>query len=330
MPLVTSPTGSSNSFQPLAEFEDISQMIEWLILIESKLQPQRLVVGDLLHLRKQLRDLKLIEKELKLRERDYARFMNGNSVLSDSQSTERGSSIFSSLSIPTYQIPPKCVKFFDENTLERQQRHKEIQNQIHSDSDLGFLELDSQAESSSSAAAAAAAKLNPKSESELGYHSVGPEAMYAARKLEQELNRYQASYSIYDHPRASSQSPSISSQILSPTSPMSDELYQLSILWKGIWAGLFQQRHRLESIQSVWKAFETRKEAFSNFLARAENRLTAFFKVLSTTKDLPVMQAEFAAHKVKVFSIVGGVKGPQFNDPIFTNSPGILRRNSGV
>jgi len=94
LPLVTTPTGMGGSlkFQPASEFEDISQMLEWLILIESKLQPVVITVGDFVHLKKLLRDLQGIEKELNSRERDYKRFMSGldptddfRSVLGSSQ-----------------------------------------------------------------------------------------------------------------------------------------------------------------------------------------------------------------------------------------------------
>ena len=34
-------------------------MVEWLILLESKLQPEKLVVGDYLHVRRALRDVQV-------------------------------------------------------------------------------------------------------------------------------------------------------------------------------------------------------------------------------------------------------------------------------
>ena len=53
-----SPT-FSNSFQAPVEFDDAAQMVEWLILIESKLQPEQIVVGNFVRLRKSLRDLQV-------------------------------------------------------------------------------------------------------------------------------------------------------------------------------------------------------------------------------------------------------------------------------
>ena len=85
-----------------------------------------------------------------------------------------------------------------------------------------------------------------------------------------------------------------------PDSPIPDDVYQLAILWKGIWSGLVQQKKRLEAIQDAWKAFEDKKEVFVNFLAKAEERVQSVFKVLSTTKDLAVMNAEFGAYQVSV------------------------------
>jgi hypothetical protein len=61
-----------------------------------------------------------------------------------------------------------------------------------------------------------------------------------------------------------------------------------------------QQKERLEAVQEAWKAFEDKKEAFVNFLAKAEERVQSVFKVLSTTKDLAVMNAEFGAYQVCV------------------------------
>ena len=61
-----------------------------------------------------------------------------------------------------------------------------------------------------------------------------------------------------------------------------------------------QQKKRLEAIQEAWKAFEDKKELFVNFLAKAEERVQSVFKVLSTTKDLAVMNAEFGAYQVRV------------------------------
>ena len=85
-----------------------------------------------------------------------------------------------------------------------------------------------------------------------------------------------------------------------PGSPIPDDVYQLAILWKGIWSGLLQQKKRLEAIQEAWKAFEDKKELFVNFLTKGEERLQSVFKVLSTTKDLAVMNAEFGAYLVSV------------------------------
>jgi len=62
LPLLSAPsTQTSSSFQAPPEFEDVMQMIEWLILIESKLQPEKITVGDFVQLRKLLRDIQVQE-----------------------------------------------------------------------------------------------------------------------------------------------------------------------------------------------------------------------------------------------------------------------------
>ena len=81
---------------------------------------------------------------------------------------------------------------------------------------------------------------------------------------------------------------------------MPDKLYQLVILWNGVGSTLNQRSQSLESAQDIWRVFESRKELFSNFLVKAEERMASFFKVLSSTKDLTVMQAKVTAQKVNL------------------------------
>ena len=59
LPPMTPTTPQGKCFKAPQEFEDPSQMVEWLILLESKLQPERLVVGDYLHVRNSLNDLQV-------------------------------------------------------------------------------------------------------------------------------------------------------------------------------------------------------------------------------------------------------------------------------
>ena len=60
LPLVSAPcTQTSSNLQAPQEFEDVMQMMEWLILVESKLQPERITVGDFTQTRRLLRDLQV-------------------------------------------------------------------------------------------------------------------------------------------------------------------------------------------------------------------------------------------------------------------------------
>ena len=59
LPLMSPTTPQSQCFQAPQEFDDPLQMVEWLILLESKLQPEKLIVGDFLHVRKALRDVQV-------------------------------------------------------------------------------------------------------------------------------------------------------------------------------------------------------------------------------------------------------------------------------
>ncbi len=56
-PLLCSSGTHDTSLQAPSEFEDIAQMIEWLILIESKLQPDKMVGGDIVQMKGMLREL---------------------------------------------------------------------------------------------------------------------------------------------------------------------------------------------------------------------------------------------------------------------------------
>lgn len=84
----------------------------------------------------------MIESELKLREKDYQQFLKGfrASTLSISQSSDivdpessltKGLPRANSLSQASDTAHPKMVKFVDENTLERFQRHQDIGNGIN-------------------------------------------------------------------------------------------------------------------------------------------------------------------------------------------------------
>ena len=63
-----------------------------------------------------------------------------------------------------------------------------------------------------------------------------------------------------------------------------------------MWSTLNQRSWSLESAQDIWRAFESRKESFGNFLVKAEESL-------SSAKDLTVMQAEVTAQKVNLLHV---------------------------
>ena len=59
LPLMSPTTPQNRFFQAPQEFEDPSQMVEWLIMLDFKLQPERMVVGDFLHVRRALHDIQV-------------------------------------------------------------------------------------------------------------------------------------------------------------------------------------------------------------------------------------------------------------------------------
>ena len=224
----------------------------------------------------------MIERELKLKEKDYKKFMKGaltseSSIPSNSVSPDLDSSISKLQSQVQLLIDEaKCVRFSDENTIERKRRRKEISVDVRPEIRNGLEEL-----------------LELEDMSEMSWKYAVPSGTDSGQNqsigLEQE-----------GHERASIISSSSSLQFSSPSALMPDELYQLFILWNGVWTTLNQRCQGLESVQDIWRAFESRKESFSNFLVKAEERMASFFKVMSTAKDLTVMQAEVTAQKVSL------------------------------
>lgn len=91
---------------------------------------------------------------------------------------------------------------------------------------------------------------------------------------------------------------SIFSQLAGSDSALSEELYQLSILWVGLWAGLNQLRDQLGAMQEAWSAFETEKESVCGLLRRLEEKAATFLTSLTTARDLGVVQEEIAAQQV--------------------------------
>ena len=69
LPKVATPTGPGGNlaqFLSTPDFEDETQMIEWLILVESRIQPQQITVGDFRQLRRQQREIQVHATEIYL------------------------------------------------------------------------------------------------------------------------------------------------------------------------------------------------------------------------------------------------------------------------
>lgn len=298
LPLVTTPTGVGGSlkFQPPTEFEDISQMVEWLILIESKLQPVRISIGDFVHLKRILRDLQGIEKELRGREKDYKKFLAGsepNNVCSLLDTDHEHPLLTSNASVvgeTSVCGNSKAVKFHDENTLQRNRRQKEIQGH-------GLNSMESSMELSSS--------LDPDGPDSVPYHSVGPNTgLRDAGSLEPNSNspvssQYHILNRLSSDPEGSL-SRVVNSMEPSPMTPISEEHYHLALLWKTIWSNLLEERKRLEAVLERWRNFESLKEDFSKFLFKSEGRMAFFFGVLGTARTFSVIQSEIVTQKVRI------------------------------
>ncbi len=311
LPLVTTPTGVGGTlkFKPPSDFEDISQMLEWLILIESKLQPVTIAIGDLTRLKKTLRDLQRMEKELKLHEKDYKKFMDGMDPDVSNMSRSASESTMSS-SAALNLSPSKTVKFKDENTLERCLRQKEITNQkFRIEGEGGSLESTLEDISESDFFSLVNGSSTP-------YHSAGPIAGQKS-KLEPNLEQEKLGHILEPNSpdscnhilsRMSSDPECSLSRVINHDSgphshsllPLTEEHYHLMLFWKGIWTTLLQEKERLGVIKERWRDFESKKEMFSRFLFKAEERMAYFLRVIGGTKNLGVVQIEMMAQKVSM------------------------------
>ena len=197
---------------------------------------------------------------------------------SASPSGERSCSPLTPLSLTDLS---KCVRFSDESTLERRQRYKEIKKIVPPPPPPGQ-------ESSQSA-------LSSPTDSHLAVGDSWRSSFHAGMDLGQHSLTHQ--FSLMSQDSRSSIS-SILSQLAGPDSALSEELYQLSILWVGIWAGINQRRQWLETTQDLWRGFETKKESFCNMLKRLEGKVASFFTALSTARDFSVIQTEITTQKV--------------------------------
>lgn len=206
------------------------------------------------------------------------------------------------------QVPPKFVQFYDESTLERRQRKREITDQHESKLENGNVGTDAEANGGST----------PLEDSLTKYHSNGPETgqwngietkprsgmELGLDQLEPRRPYRQLSDMSHDENLSLT---SFSSQLLSPMD--NEDVYQLFLLWRSIWVSLGQQKKRLEGMLEVWRHFEEKKEEFCDFLTQAEERVGLFFRTLSETKDLSVVQSEITKQQVRegVEVVSGGV-----------------------
>ncbi|CAI8007197.1 Dystrophin, partial [Geodia barretti] len=109
LPLMSPTTPQNTLFRAPQEFEDPSQMVEWLIMLDYQLQPEKMVVGDFLHVRRALRDLQLIEAELQSKEKIYNHFMRNidpsTNTETEAHCNEAGRERSNSPSPPPLSVP---------------------------------------------------------------------------------------------------------------------------------------------------------------------------------------------------------------------------------
>ena len=185
---------------------------------------------------------------MKSKQAEYLSFMKGE--------TEGPEDLASSTPLPkgTSLTPNKCVKFVDENTLQRVRRKQEIKSLV----------------------------AKPHQEGARGETTSSPP-----------LTR--------DPTGSMAASPHASATLDSPTSSLAGAetwQYQLSLLWKGIGTTLGQWRQRLELVQDIWKAFESRKEAMVTFMCGAEGTMKTLLPSLNCAKDFEGLDAVISQYKV--------------------------------
>lgn len=178
------------------------------------------------------------------------------------------------------------MKFYDESTLERDQRRQQITVQNTDDVSTG-VETDGDS--------------TPLDDSLTEYNSEDPAAAGQWNGIEtKSRSGMELRLDSLDSRRQPHRQLSDMSEIslTSLSSQMNEDIYQLFLLWKSIWVSLGQQKKRLESTLEVWRNFEVRKEEFCNFLSKAEEGVAGFFKSLSECKDLTVVQTVITKQQV--------------------------------
>lgn len=222
----------------------------------------------------------VIERELRTKEKDYRQFMR-----------EVSGSVTPELPSPSTITSPKRVRFFDENTLERKQRMSEIKKTLPAGDQavvgVEIPELDEVAAlfSSSNAHEVPSVGTQPPN-----HHAVDSKQLSLDTISETGLMQLD---------ERSSLSSSISQLTISTPLHTSEEHYQLSVLWNGIWTTLNHLRRKIESVQEAWKAFEAKREAFARFLSESEGTTSHFYATLAGAKDFLAIDSEFTAHKVR-------------------------------
>ena len=235
-----------------------------------------------------LLSLQLISRELSAHEKDYVRFMQDGCSLPTSPSAD----CLSPNSTLSLTDLTKSVKFSDEDTLQRRHRRREIRRDT----------------------APPPPPPPPGQESSLADPLVVPEAVDSPNQVVWQNSPYNSGtdartdagqhtvtreLSLTVMPQDSRSSlASIFSQLTGSDAPLTEELYELSILWVGVWAGLNQYRQRLEGMQVAWRRFEDEKESFCRLLKKLEGKAATFLTSLTTARDFAVIQGEIAAQKV--------------------------------
>ncbi len=218
----------------------------------------------------------MIERELRSKEKDYRQFMR-----------EASGSVTPELPSPSSINSPKRVRFFDENTLERRQRMNEIKKALPPGAQavpgMEFPELDD-----------IAALFGGSDSSVWMVPEIGAESRPPNLHGTDSTSLVTSSETSLD---GQSSLTSSLSHLASPTLG-SEEHYQLSILWNGIWTTLNHRRRKLEAVQEAWKAFEAKREAFAQLLTEAEGTTAHFYASLADAKDFTVIDAQFTAQKV--------------------------------
>ena len=259
-----------------------------------------------------------LEVEVKSKSQEYEFFVKGGGGGGGTSAEDNCSAISASVGgqesameeSALMQCGNKCVKFNDEDTLERNIRKKTIQResgdevkpQAHGVSSVSGVSGISGVSGVSGVSSVSGVN-DISSVSGSGLLLPSSNDTQRMSRSSETLDLLSVSSTVPPRPQSPGRSRSCSpspnhSQSPAPLPLLPRELQQLLASWNEVSSCLGRQGRRLKMIQDVWGAFEAKREDVAFFLSNSEGLMGQLLSTLETTKDLSLVQVELARYKV--------------------------------